>query len=62
MDPEVIANAIPGCEDFKEVADGVFESKLTIGIAAVKENYAGRINLLDKIPLKHGFFSGRVIY
>ena len=71
MDPEVIARAIPGCEEFKAEGDDVFDSKLTIGIAAVKGTYAARIALLDKNPpesftLKvegtgaHGFLNGDV--
>jgi carbon monoxide dehydrogenase subunit G len=50
MDPEVIARAIPGCEEFRAEGDDVFKSKLTIGIAAVKGAYAARIALLDKKP------------
>ncbi|MFQ5650537.1 MAG: CoxG family protein [bacterium] len=50
MDPEVIANAIPGCEQMEEVAEDAYDAKMTIGIAAVKGVYSTAIRLLDKDP------------
>lgn len=72
MDPEIIAGVIPGCEEFCVEGNGVFRSKLTIGIAAIKGTYSAQIDLVDKNPpesfkLKmvgtgaRGFLNGEVI-
>lgn len=72
MDPEIIAGVIPGCEEFRVEGNGVFRSKLTIGIAAIKGTYSAQIDLVDKNPpesfkLKmvgtgaRGFLNGEVI-
>ncbi|MFQ5604180.1 MAG: CoxG family protein [bacterium] len=50
MDPEVIGQTIPGCSDFKSVAEDEFEAQITIGIAAVKGVYTSKISLEDKNP------------
>ncbi len=50
LDPQVIAKIIPGCDELKAVGEDEYESKLTIGIAAVKGVYTSKISLSDKNP------------
>ncbi len=48
MDPDVIAAAVPGCEELTPVGEDEYASTLTIGIAAVKGVYTSKIKILDK--------------
>ena len=50
LDPQVIAKIIPGCDELKAVGEDEYESKLAIGIAAVKGVYTSKISLSDKNP------------
>lgn len=49
MNPEVLARAMPGCEKLEPNADGSFHAELSVGIAAVKGKYHGRIEILDAV-------------
>lgn len=41
---------LPGCERLSQVAPDTFEVTLTIGVAAVKGTYTGRLQILDQDP------------
>lgn len=49
-DPGVLARATPGCERLEPVGPDEFAATLSVGIAAVKGTYEGRLALLDKNP------------
>jgi carbon monoxide dehydrogenase subunit G len=44
-DPAVLGKALPGCEGLEQQEPGVFKAKLSIGIAAVRGRYEGRLVL-----------------
>ena len=49
-DPDVLARATPGCERLEPVGPDEFEATLSIGVAAVKGVYQGRLAITDKKP------------
>jgi len=49
-DPAVLARATPGCERLDPVGPDEFEATLSVGVAAVKGVYQGKLALLDKQP------------
>jgi carbon monoxide dehydrogenase subunit G len=51
-DPAVLARATPGCERLDPVGPDEFEATLSVGVAAVKGVYQGKLALLDKKPLE----------
>jgi hypothetical protein len=51
-DPAVLARATPGCERLEPIGPDEFEATLSVGIAAVKGTYQGRLAITDKVPLE----------
>jgi uncharacterized protein len=49
-DPGVLARATPGCERLDPVGPDEFEATLSVGVAAVKGTYQGRLAITDKRP------------
>jgi hypothetical protein len=49
-DPAVLARATPGCERLDPVGPDEFEATLSVGVAAVKGIYQGRLAITDKKP------------
>jgi uncharacterized protein len=49
-DPEVLARATPGCERLSPIGPDEFEATLSVGVAAVKGTYQGRLAIVDKKP------------
>jgi carbon monoxide dehydrogenase subunit G len=53
LNPEALARAIHGCQKLEPNPDGSYHAELSVGIAAVKGKYRGRIEILDPVPLEH---------
>ena len=49
-DPAVLSRATPGCERLDPVGPDEFEATLSVGVAAVKGTYQGRLAIVDKAP------------
>jgi carbon monoxide dehydrogenase subunit G len=49
-DPAVLARATPGCERLEPVGPDEFDATLSVGVAAVKGTYQGRLAITDKKP------------
>jgi uncharacterized protein len=49
-DPAVLARVTPGCERLEPVGPDEFAATLSVGIAAVKGTYQGRLAIADKNP------------
>ncbi|MBX6377265.1 MAG: carbon monoxide dehydrogenase subunit G [Clostridia bacterium] len=47
MDPQALAQAIPGCEALEPEGEGAYRARLRLGIAAVRGEYEARIRLED---------------
>ena len=50
LDPEVLRQAIPGCEKLDAIGDGEYKVTLKIGVAAVKGTFEGKVRLFDMKP------------
>lgn len=50
LSPEDLRVVLPGCERLAQVAPDTFEVTLTVGVAAVKGTYTGRLQILDQEP------------
>lgn len=49
-DPAVLARVTPGCERLDPIGPDEFAATLSVGIAAVKGTYQGRLVISDKQP------------
>ena len=49
LDPEVLGNVMPGCEDFHEVGENRFEGLLKIKIGPVQGKFKGTVELTDLV-------------
>jgi carbon monoxide dehydrogenase subunit G len=49
-DPDTLRTTLPGCQKFEPLGDGSYDVSLTIGIAAVKGTYTGKVRLADAQP------------
>lgn len=47
LDPEVLTNILPGCEDFHEVGENQFEGVLVMKVGPVKGKFKGKVELSD---------------
>jgi carbon monoxide dehydrogenase subunit G len=50
LDPEVLKQAIPGCEKLEAIGDGEYKATMKIGVAAVKGTFEGKVRLFDLKP------------
>src|SRR5262245_64503275 len=50
LDPEMLRQAIPGCERLEATGDDEYKATLKIGVAAVKGTFEGKVTLSDKHP------------
>lgn len=48
VDPEVLKECIPGCEELTAVNQDRYEARLKIGVAGLKGTYAGRAEIRDR--------------
>ncbi len=49
QDPDVLANVLPGCEDFHEVGENKFEGLLKIKVGPVQGKFKGNVELSDLV-------------
>ncbi len=59
LDPKILAQCMPGCEDLKEIGPDQYEASVKVGIAAVKGTYKAKISIKDKQPPSHYVLSGQ---
>jgi len=50
IDPVVLQKCIEGCERMEKTGEDSYNAKLKIGVAGVKGNYTGKVQILDKKP------------
>lgn len=50
LDPARLAQALPGCKKMEPNPDGSYRAEMTVGIAAIKGSYHGRVEILDLVP------------
>ena len=50
LDPELLRQAIPGCEKLEAVGPDEYRATMKVGVAAVKGTFEGKVRLTDKQP------------
>jgi carbon monoxide dehydrogenase subunit G len=49
-DADALRRCLPGCQRFEEVAPKEWEATMSVGLAAIKGTYAGRVQISDEEP------------
>jgi len=57
-DPEILKQAIPGCQTIEKVSDTEFTAKVVAKLGPVKATFGGKVNLTDLDPPKAYTISG----
>jgi carbon monoxide dehydrogenase subunit G len=50
LDPEVLRQAIPGCEKLDAIGNDEYKATMKVGVAAVKGTFEGKVRLSEKKP------------
>ena len=50
FDPELLRQALPGCEKLEAVGPDEYKATMKIGVGGVKGTFEGKVRLLDKQP------------
>jgi len=50
LDPEMLKQAIPGCEKLEAIGNDEYKATMKVGVAAVKGTFEGKVRLMDKNP------------
>ena len=50
LDPEYLAQCMPGCENLTPVGDGQYTAALSAGVGAIKGRFQAKIALTDLVP------------
>jgi carbon monoxide dehydrogenase subunit G len=50
LDPEMLRTCMPGCERLEQVNEGRFELTLSVPIPAIKGEYRGTVEVVDREP------------
>jgi uncharacterized protein len=58
LDPQIIAQCIPGCENMNPIGPDQYETIMKVGIASVKGAYKGKVAIKDKQAPCHYVLSG----
>ncbi len=58
-DPEVLKQAIPGCEEIEKVSDTELAAKVKVKVGPVSANFSGAVTLSDLDPPKGYTISGQ---
>jgi carbon monoxide dehydrogenase subunit G len=48
LSPEALHACLPGCKRFEEIVPDTYEATVTLGIAAVKGTYNGRVTITER--------------
>jgi hypothetical protein len=50
LDPSVLAQALPGCENLEAVGENEYKAIMKVGVAAIKGTFEGKVKLSDLEP------------
>lgn len=59
LDPQIMAQCMPGCESMEEVGPDEYQASVKVGIAAVRGTYKAKVAIKDKQPPTHYVLSGQ---
>ena len=58
LDPNKLANVIPGCHELVSVGDNDYTADMSIGVGAVRGRFVARVRLSELVPPDHAVLSG----
>ena len=58
LDPQIMAQCLPGCESMVEVGPDQYEANVKVGIAAIKGSYKAKVRIAEKQAPSHYVLSG----
>lgn len=58
LDPQIMAQCLPGCESMEEVGPDQYEANVKVGIAAVKGSYKAKVRIAERQEPSHYVLSG----
>ena len=50
LDPEILAQALPGCEKLEAIGPNEYKATMKVGVAAIKGTFEGKVKLSDLEP------------
>lgn len=50
MDPAVLADCLPGCQQLVATGDGSYNMKMKVALAALSGEFAGKVAMEDLVP------------
>jgi len=50
LDPNILAQALPGCEKLEAIGPNEYKATMKIGVAAIKGTFEGKVRLFDLEP------------
>ena len=50
LDPNVLAQALPGCEKLEAIGPNEYKATMKVGVAAIKGTFEGKVKLSDLEP------------
>lgn len=50
MDPKILADCIPGCQELVQEAEGVYAMKMKVALAALSGDFTGKVAIEDPVP------------
>jgi len=50
MDPKVLADCIPGCQELVAEGEGVYAMKMKVALAALSGDFSGRVAIENPLP------------
>lgn len=51
LDPVALAKSIPGAQSFAPDGNDAYKIDLSVGVAAIRGNYSGRVEIVDQTPM-----------
>jgi carbon monoxide dehydrogenase subunit G len=50
LDPQILAQALPGCEKLEAIGPNEYKATMKVGVAAIKGTFEGKVKLSDLEP------------
>jgi carbon monoxide dehydrogenase subunit G len=50
LDPNILAQALPGCEKLEAIGENEYKATMKVGVAAIKGTFDGKVKLSDLEP------------
>lgn len=60
FDPKVLMQLIPGCQDLRQISDGVYEGVVNVGIGGIAGSYSTRVQIKESGPPDFCRFEGEI--